>query len=430
MNAAAHPAPKHRVLVIDDDPMVRSSLRETLRKWGHEVLMAKGPLDGFGVFCRDQPDVVLLDFYMPDGGAPAFLRELSRTGQEAKLLIMSGSTQVGKALTERMQHSATFLPKPFHQADFETAMARIFPEATQANDDDERASLPVTKGILADLNRRLRSGHADIPPLDPHLERQTRLFRNPDVTVDDVAAAVGRDPAVVCEVIRVANLSAQRSGRTVLALRDAVVHLGNKEIASVVQEVLLRRAPMLERPSMQKLLADMWCNINLSAHLARQLGTALRHPRVPELHTAALLHNIGELIIVRLYGEALGDAELTTADLNLIGDQCVRNHERIGRRIFNRWLMPHEIRNLAGAHHLPATSRECTQTQRIVVLAWKVALAAGATYFPSQETSLDVYAEAERLHLAPEVLENLLEDAKGLVERGYPVPHTEEAEAV
>ncbi|MCP4499725.1 MAG: HDOD domain-containing protein [Deltaproteobacteria bacterium] len=410
-----------RVLVIDDDPMVRSSLRETLRKWGHEVLMAKGPLDGFGVFCRDKPDVVLLDFYMPDGGAPAFLRELARTGLEAKLLIMSGSSQVGKALTERMAHAATFLPKPFHQTDFETAIARIFPESTESNDDHERASLPVTKGILADLNRRLRSGHAELPPLDPHLERNSRIFRNANITLEQVVQAVSRDPAVVAELVRVANLAAQRSGRSVSQVRDAVVQLGNREVANVLQEVVLRRTPLLERDRLAKVLRQMWVNTNLTAHLARQLGTALRHPRVQELHTAAMLHNIGELVIVRLYGEALEDAPMTDSDLTMISDQCTRNHERIGRRIFNRWMMPQEIRKLAGAHHLPASSRECTQCQRIVLLAWKLALAAGATYFPNQETDLDTYAEAERLHMEPEVIDGFLDDARKMMAKGYPL---------
>lgn len=62
------------VLVIDDHAMVRSGVRAELQAHVRDVLEADGVATGVALVKERQPDVVLLDIHMPDGGGVAVLR--------------------------------------------------------------------------------------------------------------------------------------------------------------------------------------------------------------------------------------------------------------------------------------------------------------------------------------------------------------------
>jgi CheY-like chemotaxis protein len=54
-----------RILVIDDDRLVRETVGAMLAAGGHETVLARGSADGVGHF-RDQPfDLVICDLFMP-----------------------------------------------------------------------------------------------------------------------------------------------------------------------------------------------------------------------------------------------------------------------------------------------------------------------------------------------------------------------------
>ncbi len=102
LTAAAPPEPEtprpprtsapRRVLVIEDNPDAASSLRETLRLWGHEVVVA---LEGAGaVECarRFRPEFILCDIGLPgmDGYAVARAVRADETLKDARLIALTG----------------------------------------------------------------------------------------------------------------------------------------------------------------------------------------------------------------------------------------------------------------------------------------------------------------------------------------------------
>jgi CheY-like chemotaxis protein len=54
-----------RILVIDDEPMIRTVLRYELEPAGHDVLLAEDGLRGVAFARRQKPDVIILDLMMP-----------------------------------------------------------------------------------------------------------------------------------------------------------------------------------------------------------------------------------------------------------------------------------------------------------------------------------------------------------------------------
>src|SRR5262249_19684910 len=104
-----------RVLVVDDEPLVRWCVAETLGARGYDVIEAG---DGAGatqvlVDDRDGADVVLLDYRLPDSNDLKLLSNLRRLAPHAAVILMTAYWT--PELAERAGHLGAFLvlPKPF-----------------------------------------------------------------------------------------------------------------------------------------------------------------------------------------------------------------------------------------------------------------------------------------------------------------------------
>jgi CheY-like chemotaxis protein len=101
-----------KVLVVDDEEIVRVSCLRTLAPQGYEVEAVR---DGFEALklLRDKPfDVIITDFKMPDMDGIEFIDMLRRTAPGARILLVTGyATDDVREQAEAM--GASYLAKPF-----------------------------------------------------------------------------------------------------------------------------------------------------------------------------------------------------------------------------------------------------------------------------------------------------------------------------
>jgi DNA-binding NtrC family response regulator len=106
---------KLRVLVVDDEPLIRWSLAQTLEQSGHTVLEAgdrKGAVDS--VSTANEPfDVVLLDFRLPDSDDLNLLATIRELAPTTAVIMMTafGSPEVTTGALELGAYRV--VPKPF-----------------------------------------------------------------------------------------------------------------------------------------------------------------------------------------------------------------------------------------------------------------------------------------------------------------------------
>jgi CheY-like chemotaxis protein len=83
---------RSRVLVVDDDAQVGACLASRLRKRGVDTLLASDATQGYRMACRDEPSVIISDYFMPDGDARYFLSRLRTTPATANIpfIVLSG----------------------------------------------------------------------------------------------------------------------------------------------------------------------------------------------------------------------------------------------------------------------------------------------------------------------------------------------------
>src|SRR5688572_17492796 len=101
-----------RVLVIDDEPIVRLALRRALEKRGHTVIEAEGGKSGIQLWLNESPDLVFLDVLMPGQSGLQVLREIGKSN-EAVVLLMSAYSGAHAESDIADIGADGFLKKPF-----------------------------------------------------------------------------------------------------------------------------------------------------------------------------------------------------------------------------------------------------------------------------------------------------------------------------
>jgi two-component system, OmpR family, response regulator MprA len=102
-----------RVLVVDDDPDVRDSLRRSLSFEGYQVSTAADGLQALDAIAADRPDVVVLDLQMPVLGGLEACRRLRQGGSDVPVLMLTARQATRDRVTGLDAGADDYLPKPF-----------------------------------------------------------------------------------------------------------------------------------------------------------------------------------------------------------------------------------------------------------------------------------------------------------------------------
>jgi DNA-binding response OmpR family regulator len=79
-----------KILIIDDDELIRLTIKNTLKKLGCIVLEAENGNTGLAVFKKEKPDLVITDMLMPDKEGLETISEIRTINPSAKIVAMSG----------------------------------------------------------------------------------------------------------------------------------------------------------------------------------------------------------------------------------------------------------------------------------------------------------------------------------------------------
>jgi putative nucleotidyltransferase with HDIG domain len=195
---------------------------------------------------------------------------------------------------------------------------------------------------------------AGFPALTESRNSVVRLVRGGNASGSAVVAAVESDVALAATVLRMANgIASQRRGNiaTIPEAVDALTPEGVQQLASRVNVFdFFQRTPGWDRtPERFRLHA---LAVQSTAEL---LARELYYPRRDELLAAALLHDIGKLVLIHAHPSYpdLVDGKETTAEERL--DQERRSigvdHATIGAVLARRWRLPSSLASAIENHH-------------------------------------------------------------------------------
>jgi putative nucleotidyltransferase with HDIG domain len=147
-----------RILVVDDDPLIRSALKDILSGvGGYEVDVAVNGMEGINKIKRDKYDIIFTDLTMPRVNGMDLLKETRSINSSLPVVVITGFSTIENAVLAMKEGAYDFLTKPFRIDRVISLVRRISGEKKLLNDiavkDDYKASV---ERLNAELFKRLQ----------------------------------------------------------------------------------------------------------------------------------------------------------------------------------------------------------------------------------------------------------------------------------
>jgi two-component system, chemotaxis family, chemotaxis protein CheY len=119
-----------KIIIIDDDALIRRMVSRVLTGSGYQVLEAENGRAGLAVIHEQKPDLIITDLMMPEQEGIETVRKLQTDSCKVPILVISGSDLDNRAMfldmAKRFGADAT-LKKPFRPSELLEAVAQLLP---------------------------------------------------------------------------------------------------------------------------------------------------------------------------------------------------------------------------------------------------------------------------------------------------------------
>ena len=114
-----------RLLIVEDEPLLRISMADSLRKEGWTVDVAEDGVKGAAFFEQHMHEVVLADLVMPRMGGLDLLKRIKALQPETTVVIITAHGTVDRAVEAMREGAADFIAKPFSMAQLLVRLSNV-----------------------------------------------------------------------------------------------------------------------------------------------------------------------------------------------------------------------------------------------------------------------------------------------------------------
>ena len=113
---------KGKILVVDDEQLIRWTLSEALRGWGYEPLLAETAAGALAAFDSEIPLAILLDINLPDGSGLDVLRSVKHREPDTVVIMITANVMLDDTLAALRGGAYDFIGKPINLDELHVAI--------------------------------------------------------------------------------------------------------------------------------------------------------------------------------------------------------------------------------------------------------------------------------------------------------------------
>ncbi|HUU50760.1 MAG TPA: sigma-54 dependent transcriptional regulator [Nitrospinota bacterium] len=113
---------KSKILIVDDEKIVRETLKEAFMEQGYDVREASSGKEGVKEFNRFEPDLVILDLVLGDSDGIEILKEMKNSDSEVHVIIITAYGDIEEAVEAGKFGASDFVKKPY---ELEEMLSRV-----------------------------------------------------------------------------------------------------------------------------------------------------------------------------------------------------------------------------------------------------------------------------------------------------------------
>ncbi len=184
----------------------------------------------------------------------------------------------------------------------------------------------------------------------------------PNSSIGNIAEMIKRDIALSANILRLSNTAAFRRGAKVESLDRAIQLIGLKELQSLLYSLGTKQILEDKFPAFQAI----WEKSNESAFYAKMIGQKMGMAKNTQsnLLASALLHDIGEILLLSLEPERMGKIKSYTTTKEIASAISMEEsafgitHSRLGAQVGIKWNFPDVYVRAMDYHHRPLLAED------------------------------------------------------------------------
>lgn len=214
--------------------------------------------------------------------------------------------------------------------------------------------------LLSLIAQRQAEGTLELPVFDHAAARVYQAVHSGEIAANELVALLEEDPVIAAEVLRAANSSFFSGLGEITRLRDAIVRLGNKQIAALALAASQKRMYSASGGQFEDHLVQLWRHAISVAYGSRWLANVTGLGNLAdEAFLAGLLHDVGKMSLLRIIEDLIEERgeELPVSDAVL--DVAMRHlHPSHGATLLESWNLPEVFCRVVAEHHGPIPDRD------------------------------------------------------------------------
>jgi putative nucleotidyltransferase with HDIG domain len=204
----------------------------------------------------------------------------------------------------------------------------------------------------------------EIEPLPKSASRLASLLARADSETEEVVQTVSTDPALTARVLRAANSAANAARVPARTARDAILRLGRGSVLSIAVASGVQKKLQGSIPAYGLRHDELWRHSVAASFAVEAMAPHCNVPIPPEAATAALLHDVGKIVMaqflspdtldVLMRAQREGGLSERQAETTILG----ANHAELGALMAQSWHLAESLVKGIQYHHDPDTGRE------------------------------------------------------------------------
>jgi len=259
------------------------------------------------------------------------------------------------------------------------------------------------------IPNQIINGIQHLDPLPVTARKLSTMLRDENANVQEIAQVVQYDAAVAANILHVANSPAYAGRYPVERIRDAVVRLGTENLLAIVLGEYLKTF-RISAPLYALTENDLYLHSAASSLMIKAMIPEMRHKLPGSASIAALLHDIGKLVMVRYMKADVSVLLALCSEKKISFVQAEReifgcDHAEVGAAMARQWGFPQEIVFTIEQHHQVVSGGNGPLLDAVMLAnyaAKSMGIGLGAEGFNLQ---IDFAGSRERLGLSTEGFE-------------------------